>query len=42
MGYYTEKAKEIKARIEAEIETYKEALNTMGIETEEEVTDDAE
>lgn len=42
MGYYTEKAKEVKARIETEIETYKEALNTVGIETEEEVTDDAE
>lgn len=41
MGYYTDKAREVKARIEAEIETYKEALSTMGIETEE-VTDDAE
>lgn len=41
MNYYTEKAKAVKARIEAEIETYKEALNTVGVETEE-VTDDAE
>lgn len=42
MGYYTEKAKAVKAQIEAEIETYKEALNTVGVQTEEEVTDDAE
>lgn len=42
MGYYTEKAKEVKARIEAEMETYKTALNTVGVETEEEVTDNAE
>ena len=42
MGYYTEKAREVKARIEAEIETYKEALSTVGVETEEEVKDDAE
>lgn len=43
MGYYTEKAKAVKAQIEAEIETYKAALNTVGVETEEtEVTDDAE
>lgn len=41
MGYYTEKAKEVKARIEAEMETYKAALNTVGVQTEE-VTDDAE
>lgn len=44
MGYYTERAREVKAQIEAEIETYKAALNTLGVETEEtqEVTDDAE
>lgn len=42
MNYYTEKAKEVKARIETEIETYKKALNTVGIETEEEVADDEE
>lgn len=42
MGYYTDKAKAVKAQIEAEIETYKEALATVGVETEEEVTDDAE
>ena len=29
-------------RLQAEIEIYKTALNTMGVETEEEVTDDAE
>lgn len=41
--YFTEKAREVKAKNEAEIETYKEALNTVGVETEEtEVTDDAE
>lgn len=43
MGYYTDKAREVKARIEAELDTYKEALATVGVETEEvEVTDDAE
>ena len=34
-------AREVKARIEAEIDTYKEALATVGIETEE-VTENAE
>lgn len=43
MNYYTEKAKAVKAQIQAEIETYKTALNIVGVETKEnEVTDDAE
>lgn len=35
MGYYTEKAKEVKAKQEAEITQLKEALRTLGVETEE-------
>lgn len=42
MGYYTEKAKEIKAKQEAELAQLKAALQTIGVETEEkEVTEDA-
>lgn len=42
MGYYTEKAKEVKAKQEAELAQLKEALQTIGVETEEkEVTEDA-
>ena len=35
MGYYTEKAKEVKAKQEAEFEQLKAALQTLGVETEE-------
>ena len=35
MGYYTEKAKEVKAKHEAELEQLKAALQTLGVETEE-------
>lgn len=35
MGYYTEKAKEVKAKQEAELEQLKAALQTLGVETEE-------
>ena len=35
MGYYTEKAKEVKAKQDAEMEQLKEALRTVGVETEE-------
>ena len=35
MGYYTEKAKEIKAKHDAELEQLKSALKTLGVETEE-------
>ena len=35
MGYYTEKAKEIKAKQDAELEQLKAALQTLGVETEE-------
>lgn len=35
MGYYTEKAKEVKAKHEAELEQLKAALQTIGVETEE-------
>ena len=42
MGYYTDKAKEVKAKQEAELEQLKAALQTIGVETEEkEVTEDA-
>ena len=40
MGYYTEKAKEVKAKQDAELEQLKSALQTLGVETEE--TSDAE
>ena len=40
MGYYTEKAKQVKAENEARIETLEEALNIVGVQTEEEVTTD--
>ena len=43
MGYYTEKAKEVKAKQEAELEQLKSALQTLGVEAEEkEVAADAE
>ena len=35
MGYYTEKAKEVKAKQDAEIGKLNEALQTLGVETEE-------
>ena len=35
MGYYTEKAKEVKAKQDAELEQMKAALQTLGVETEE-------
>ena len=42
MGYYTEKAKEVKAKQEAELAQLKAALQTIGVEPEEkEVTEDA-
>ena len=42
MGYHTEKAKEVKAKQEAELAQLKAALQTLGVETEEkEVTEDA-
>ena len=40
MGYYTEKAKQVKAENEARIEALEEALNRVGVPTEEEVTTD--
>lgn len=45
MGYYTEKATLVKAEQEAKIAMLEEALNIVGVETEEEaeeVTADAE
>ena len=33
MGYYTEKAKEVKAKQDAEMEQLKAALQTLGVET---------
>lgn len=43
MGYYTEKAKLVKAEQEAKIAMLEEALNIVGVETEEEeVTADEE
>ena len=35
MGYYTEKAKEVKAKQDAEMEQLKSALQTLGVATEE-------
>ena len=35
MGYYTDKAKEVKAKQDAELEQLKAALQTLGVETEE-------
>ena len=35
MGYYTEKAKEVKAKQDAELEQLKAALQTLGVEIEE-------
>ena len=35
MGYYTEKAKEVKAKQEAELSELKAALQILGVETEE-------
>ena len=35
LAYYTEKAKEVKAKQDAELEQLKEALQTLGVETEE-------
>lgn len=35
MSYYTEKAKEVKAKQETELEQLKAALQTIGVETEE-------
>ena len=40
MGYYTDKAKQVKAENEARIEALEEALNIVGVQTEEEVTTD--
>ena len=40
MGYYTEKAKQVKGEHEARIEALEEALNIVGVQTEEEVTTD--
>lgn len=42
MGYYTEKAKEVKAKQEAELEQLKAALQTLGVETEEKVAEESE
>ena len=43
MGYYTEKALQLKAQQEAELAELKAALQTLGVETEEqEATADAE
>ncbi len=43
MGYYTEKALQLKAQQEAELAELKAALQTLGVETEEkEETADAE
>ena len=33
MGYYTEKAKEVKAKQDAELEQLKAALQTLGVDT---------
>lgn len=38
MGYYTEKALQVKAENEARIAALEEALNIVGVQTEEEVT----
>ncbi len=35
MGYYTEKALQVKAKQEAELSELKAALQTLGVETEE-------
>ena len=35
MGYYTEKAKEVKAKQDTELEQLKAALQILGVETEE-------
>lgn len=35
MGYYTDKAKQVKAKQDAELEQLKAALQTLGVETEE-------
>lgn len=40
MGYYTEKALQVKAENEARIAALEEALNIVGVQTEEEVTTD--
>lgn len=40
MGYYTEKAKQVNAENEARIAALEEALNIVGVQTEEEVTTD--
>ena len=41
MGYYTEKAKQVKAENKARIAALEEALNIVGVQTEEtEVTTD--
>ena len=40
MGYYTEKAKEVKAKQDAELEQLKAALQTLVVETEERTIDD--
>lgn len=40
MGYYTEKAKHVKAENESRIDALEEALNIVGVQTEEEVTTD--
>ena len=40
MGYYTEKSKQVKAENEARIAALEEALNIVGVQTEEEVTTD--
>ena len=37
MGYYTEKAKQVKAENEARITALEEALNIVGVQTEETV-----
>ncbi len=42
MGYYTEKAKEVKAKQDAELEQLKAALQTLGVETEEKVKEESE
>ena len=40
MGYYTEKAKQVKVENEARTAALEEALNIVGVQTEEEVTTD--
>ena len=43
MGYYTEKALQVKAEMDAKLATLEEALNIVGVQTEEtEVIEDAE